>query len=67
MMGKCVSFNDEVIKHYLCVWDFAYRKCREPYWEIVALDNYRFKRRVIDFEKKFIKIAKCLKKQRINT
>ena len=32
--------------HYLCVWDFAYRDARKGYWEQVARDRCRFKRRI---------------------
>ena len=52
-MSKKVTFNDRVTEHKLIVWQFTYKECRRKYWEIIALDRFRFQRRIDKFELQF--------------
>ena len=47
---KNVTFNDYVNIHPMIVWSFAYRQHRKTYWEFVAVDRWRFRRRINKFE-----------------
>ncbi len=58
---KCVTFNEKTQIKYMHVWQYAYKKCRLRYWEIVAIDRCRFERRIRNFEKMYVKIMKPVK------
>ena len=47
MEGRKVTFNDNVEIRFMHVWAYAYKKSRERYWEVVAIDAARFKRRIM--------------------
>ncbi len=52
-MGQKVTFDDKVIIHLTYTWMFAHKQARERYWEYMAVDRLRFKRRIDDFEEKY--------------
>jgi Phosphatase-1 catalytic subunit binding region len=41
-----VTFSDSVKVHHMVAWSFAYKNARKMYWELFALDNMRFQRRI---------------------
>lgn len=45
-MAKHVKFNLQPEMHHLHVWNYAYREARKGPWMRIALDRYRFKRRI---------------------
>ena len=49
--NKKVTFSHRVEVHFIPKQD----DCRERYWEHVAIDRLRFKRRVYQFEQIYIK------------
>ena len=51
MEKRKVTFNDNVEIRFTYVWTYAYRKSRERYWEVIAADSARFKRRIKNIEK----------------
>ena len=53
-----VTFKDVVQIKYMHVWLFAHNKYRQRYWENVALDRVRFRRRIDKFEQLFVKVCK---------
>ena len=46
MEGRKVTFNANVEIRFMHVWTYAYQKSRERYWEVIASDAARFKRRI---------------------
>ena len=45
--SKKVSFDESKNTiHYMYVWTYAYRSCRQRYWELFYLDNLRFRDRI---------------------
>ncbi len=58
---KCVTFNEIPEIKYMHVWQYAYKKYRQRYWENVAVDRFRFERRIRNFEKMFVKVMKRVK------
>ena len=50
-----VTFNDIPKVYYMVTWNYAYKQCRKPFWEIHAIDRMRFLRRILKFEKLYIK------------
>ena len=50
---KKVRFNDCITTHYMIAWDFAYKRCRQKYWEYIAVDRFRFQRRIKIFERTY--------------
>ena len=50
MEKRKVTFNDNIEIHFMYVWAYAYRKSRERYWEVIAADSARFKRRIKTIE-----------------
>lgn len=47
---RVVRFYQSHQIQYLYVWGFAYREARKGLWGQVALDRYRFNRRIIGIE-----------------
>ena len=46
MMDKRVRFSGKDEIHLMYVWKFAYKSARKTYWEVVARDATRFRRRI---------------------
>lgn len=45
-MEKKVTFSRNITMHYMNCWTFAYKVARQRYWENVAIDRARFRRRI---------------------
>lgn len=44
---KKVTFNEKCNElHHLITWSFAYSMTRRKYWELLAVDRFRFCRRI---------------------
>lgn len=62
---KKVRFNEDNNQiYYMIVWRYAYETARKPFWEIVALDNFRFRTRIKNIERS---LSKILNKDHRNT
>ena len=47
---KHVRFNENVRINRMYVWKYVYRECRKTYWMTIAVDRFRFERRIRDIE-----------------
>lgn len=50
---RVVTFNPNVQVLKMCVWNYAFWAARNGNWIQIALDRYRFQRRIQEFERKF--------------
>lgn len=51
---KKVRFNLVPTIHYLIVWNYAHRQARDgSEWIRMAVDRYRFRRRILEFDKMY--------------
>lgn len=51
-MKKKVTFNEERNQiHHLITWSYAYNSSRKKYWQFLAVDRFRFQRRIEETSK----------------
>lgn len=58
-MKQKVKFDEtKNVTHNLIVWSYAYQQARRGHWQMVAVDRYRFERRIVETNKVLENILK---------